>query len=351
MAVRRALVVTLWLAMTSSAAAQAESAWSVVEGCPAPDEARSRADLALVEAMPATLDVTIARTQGLFRAGWVLRGSVAATSELEDADCDALVDAVIVLAALALGLSPASIAPPESLPPASPSAPTEATNEALTESNDTESSAADSSAADSSANGSNAADSNASDTSATVPRGRVGRGPRLAWIGAIDARLETTLASPPVGIALELGVAYDALRALVGFWAFPSMDADGARSGQSASFYALGASIRAGPSFAVLDDDRARVELGALGRLDLGVLHGAGAGVALPRAGDALVALAGLDACVTYLALGAVGVTASVGLSVPLAPTPFELDGAVVHRPDPAGLRLAIGVAGAIDGG
>lgn len=292
------LVAILLALPAASARADVEDGWSLAEGCPSVEDARARAAVALADSPPARLDVRIEATEAGYAARLTLRGAVEADRAIQDPDCDALVNAALVLAALALGLpSPEPPAPPPAPEPAAPPPPPPVEGPSAT--------------------------------------------PMLRL--AVGGLVDTLLPSPSLAIRADVGLGYDALRVDAGVRWLPAAAHTRDGGAQGADFFGVLAALRVG-AMAPVWQDAGRLELGAYARGEVGVLHGDGYGVAVPESGDAVLVTAGLDAAVAWWPVALVGFELSAGLTVPVLRPRFELDGRPLFAPAEAGFRAALTV-------
>ncbi|HJL14887.1 MAG TPA: hypothetical protein RMH99_04485 [Sandaracinaceae bacterium LLY-WYZ-13_1] len=313
-----------WLVATlpATAAAQLESRWTLPDPCPSAEDARARTDALLGDVPPTTLRVEVRRAEAGFAAHLVLRGEARAERTLADPDCEALVDAVAVVVAMALGREPPGLA--EVAPARAEAAPDQAGAEATPDDGGEVTETA-------------RAASTGSATSATEDR--VG-----AWRLAIGlgALAETAFPGVPIGLELVAGVAWDALRLRVALGGLPGATLTRDGGAQGADFRALFGALRAGGMAVLAEGDAGRLELGGLGRLAVGVLHGAGFGVADPERGDGAWVAVGADATVGYRPVPAFGLELTLGATVPLVRPRYLLDGAPLFRVPAAGFRAAL---------
>ena len=312
MEVRASVLPILWLTLAPAiAGAQVESAWDLAEGCATEEEAGARAAALLRGAPVASLDVTIDRGEGAYAARFTLSHEGAeAERRLEDIDCQALVDAVVVLVALALGMPPPSleVAAPAPAPEAlvGPLDPPEVAHEHVVE-----------------------------------PDAPPPPGPRLAALIGAGGFVESALPSPPLGVALEGGLAYDALRVTLGVRWLPAMEWLRGET-QGATFWGVLGALRGGAMAVVAEGDAGRLELGGGGRFELGVVHGEGFGVVEPETGDGLWVALGGDAELAWWIEGPFGISLAAGLSVPLVRPLFVLDSRPLFSVGEAGARVAL---------
>lgn len=307
-----------WIALVMIASlpapvsAQVASDWTLADGCPDVERAAEVAERALSDAPAAVLRVDIERGDDGYAATLRLDGAVEAERSLADPDCAALVDACVVIAALALGIPPPQLSPP----PAPGPAPPPPADPAL------------------------APDPDPSPAPDPAPD----RAPEGSLRLALGGLLETSLAPVPLGLSLDVSLAWDALRVGLGARAWPSMEVSRAGGAEGASLWGLAGALHAGAGGTLAAGDAGALELSGLGRIELGVLHGDGYGVADPQSAGAATLSVGADLALVYRPLREVGVQLAAGLTVPLIRPRYLLDGAAIFRPDPAGFRLALGL-------
>ncbi len=279
------------------------SHWNLGPGCPSTQEAEGRYAAVATSSSGVDLDAHVVGTEGGYAAVLDLSGAVTAHRELSDPDCDALVDAIILLVALSIEDLRASA----STPP-------------LTE---------------------------ASTVAAAPPRRVVTSSiarPVLApsdpdlWLGLLAGPfLDSTLVPPYLGglVALRLGIA--SFRAeLGGAFVAPStvrVEVGGAR------VYGLILVPRIGGSIFQGGGGAGPLSIEAYLRGELGWLQGQGVGVDLPRTGGAPHARMGADLEVQYGLAPGLSLLASLGGSLTLIGPTFEADGRAIISAPPAGVR------------
>lgn len=297
------LVVSAWVTLGVVAAVESASHWTLPPGCPSSQEAEERLSAVVTSSSGVMLEAVVVATPSGYAAAIDLSKAVTAHRDLTDPDCDALVDAIVLLVALSI----------EDLRAGAPPPPLTRTSTTFV------------------AKVRRVVTSSAAEPAATSTE------PALVVGLLAGPFLDGTLVAPYLGgvVALRLGVG--AFRAELGGALFAPSTRREATGG--ARVFGLIFVPRIGGSLLRSGGDAGALSVEVYVRGEVGWLQGQGVGVDLPRTDGAPHARVGADVDLVYGLARGFSVLLSLGGSLTLVGPSFEVDGQAIIRAPAAGAR------------